>query len=63
VPTCTHTPLEAVGTVAETCGVSTLVLNHLVPGVMPASHLQQARHGFSGRLIVGRDLMQIDVGT
>jgi len=58
-----HTPLEAVGTVAETCGVKTLVLNHLVPGVMPVSHLQQARNGFSGRLIVGRDLMQVDVAT
>ena len=58
-----HTPLEAVGTVAETCGVKTLVLNHLVPGVMPVSHLQQACNGFSGRLIVGRDLMQVDVAT
>jgi ribonuclease BN (tRNA processing enzyme) len=57
-----HTPIEDVGTVAETCGVKTLVLNHLVPGVMPVSRLQQARSGFSGKLIVGRDLMQIQVG-
>lgn len=57
-----HTPIEEVGTVAEMCGVKTLALNHLVPGVMPMSHLQQARRGFSGKLIVSRDLMQIDVG-
>ena len=57
-----HTPIEAVGAVAESCGVKTLVLNHLVPGVMPVSHLQQARSGFSGKLIVGRDLMQVHVG-
>jgi len=57
-----HTPIEAVGAVAESCGVKTLVLNHLVPGVMPVSHLQQARNGFSGKLIVGRDLMQVHVG-
>jgi ribonuclease BN (tRNA processing enzyme) len=54
-----HTPVEKVGVVAESCGVKTLVLNHIVPGVMPMLHLQRAHNGFSGKLIVGRDLMQI----
>lgn len=57
-----HTPIEQVGTVAESCGVRTLVLNHLVPGVIPMSRLREARSGFSGKLIVGSDLMQIGVG-
>lgn len=30
----------------------------LVPAVMPVSRLQKARNGFSGRLIVGSDLIQ-----
>ncbi len=56
-----HTPVEEVGKVAKSCGVKTLVLNHLVPGVMPMSHLQRARKGFSGKLIMGKDLMKITV--
>jgi ribonuclease BN (tRNA processing enzyme) len=56
-----HTPVEEVGKVAESCGVKTLVLNHIVPGVMPASRLQQASNGFSGNLIIGEDLMQINL--
>ncbi len=57
-----HTPVEKVGAGgAESCGVKTLVLNHLMPGVMQMSHLQRARNGFSGKLIVGMDLIQIRV--
>lgn len=56
-----HTPIEDVGTVAESCGVRTLVLNHIVPGMIPTSHLLQAQQGFSGRLVIGEDLMQIGV--
>jgi hypothetical protein len=28
----------------------------------PKSHLLQAQQGFSGRLVIGEDLMQIGVG-
>lgn len=54
-----HTPIEDVGAVAESCGVKRLVLNHLVPGVIPAANLRKARRGFSGTVIVGRDLLPI----
>jgi len=57
-----HTMIDAVGSVATDCRVKTLVLNHLVPGNTPISHLQQARGNFSGTLIIGEDLMQIGTG-
>ena len=56
-----HTPIEDVGAVAESCGVKRLVLNHLVPGVIPVANLRKARLGFSGKVIVGRDLLRIRV--
>jgi hypothetical protein len=33
-----------------------------VPGNTPIAHLQKAQKNFSGRLIIGEDLMQIGVG-
>lgn len=57
-----HTPIEEVGKVARSCGAKTLILNHLVPAVIPASRLQQARKGFSGKFFIGKDMMQINVG-
>ena len=57
-----HTPIEEVGAVAERAGVETLVLNHLVPADNPPERWLEARDGFSGRLVVGEDLMQIGVG-
>lgn len=57
-----HTTIDEVGTVAANCNVKTLVLNHIVPGNTPISHLLQAKQNFPGKLIIGEDLMQISVG-
>jgi ribonuclease BN (tRNA processing enzyme) len=54
-----HTTIEQVGGVAERAGVATLVLNHLVPADNPPARWLEAGDGFSGRLVVGEDLMQI----
>jgi ribonuclease BN (tRNA processing enzyme) len=56
-----HTPIRDAGTVATACHVRTLVLNHLVPGNTPRGRLLQAQQTFSGRVIVGEDLMEIGV--
>lgn len=58
-----HTTIDAVGSVATDCRVKTLVLNHIVPGNAPVSHLLQAQGNFSGTLIIGEDLMQIGIGS
>ncbi len=58
-----HTAIDAVGSVATNCRVGTLVLNHIVPGNTPTAHLLQAKQNFSGKLIIGEDLMQLGVGT
>jgi ribonuclease BN (tRNA processing enzyme) len=58
-----HTAIDAVGSVATDCRVGTLVLNHIVPGNTPTAHLLQAKQNFSGKLIIGEDLMQIGIGT
>jgi ribonuclease BN (tRNA processing enzyme) len=57
-----HTKIGEVGSVAEDCGVRTLVLNHIVPGNVPVGHLVKAKQNFSGELIIGEDLMQIGIG-
>jgi ribonuclease BN (tRNA processing enzyme) len=57
-----HTTIEEVGGVAERAGVGMLVLNHFVPADNPHRRWLEAREGFSGRLVVGEDLMQIGVG-
>jgi ribonuclease BN (tRNA processing enzyme) len=54
-----HTPVEEVGRVAEAAGVSTLVLNHIVPGNARAEELMPAQRGFSGQLVIGEDLLQL----
>ncbi len=56
-----HTAIDAVGQVATECNVSTLVLNHLVPGNTPRAHLLQAGQNFTGRLIIGEDMLQIGI--
>jgi ribonuclease BN (tRNA processing enzyme) len=56
-----HTPIEDVGAHAQQAGVRTLVLNHIVPGNTPVRRLREAGRGFSGQLIVGEDLMTIDI--
>jgi ribonuclease BN (tRNA processing enzyme) len=58
-----HTVPEDVGRIAARAGVKTLVLSHFVPGDDPSITDEQwsegARKYFKGRIIVGRDLMEI----
>jgi ribonuclease BN (tRNA processing enzyme) len=57
-----HTQVEEVGAIAEAAGVKKLVLSHIVPGNATREQLLPAGKGFSGELVIGRDLMQIGVG-
>lgn len=57
-----HTTIESVGPVAERAGAKTLVLNHMVPVDNPESRWLGAQEGYGGRLVVGRDLMELGVG-
>jgi ribonuclease BN (tRNA processing enzyme) len=58
-----HSSAEDVGRIATEAGVKTLVLSHFVPGGLPAipdeAWAAAVRPHFAGRLIVGRDLMEI----
>ncbi len=56
-----HTANDLVGSVAEECNVTTLILNHLVPADIPDDHFEEVRSDFSGDLIIGEDLMQIGI--
>ncbi len=59
-----HTVPEDVGKVAAQAGVKTLVLSHFVPGDDPGITDDQWAEGvrkhFDGRIIVGKDLMEIE---
>jgi ribonuclease BN (tRNA processing enzyme) len=58
-----HTAVEDCGRVAHAAGVKTLVLSHLVPGGDPTitdeMWISAARQHFQGRVMVGKDLMEI----
>lgn len=58
-----HTLPEDVGKIAAKAGVKTLVLSHFVPGDDPSITDEQWAEGvhkhFQGRVIVGKDLMEI----
>jgi ribonuclease BN (tRNA processing enzyme) len=57
-----HTTTEQLGRVAAEAGVGTVVLTHLVPAfpdLIDAMWEAGVRHHFKGRVIVGRDLMEI----
>jgi len=58
-----HTSTEDVGRTAAQAGVKTLVLTHFVPGDDPSITDEQWSEGvrkyFNGRIIVGKDLMEI----
>jgi len=58
-----HTSTEEVGRVAAEAGVKTLVLSHLIPGDEPEvpeeKWLEGVQKHFKGRVIVGRDLLEI----
>jgi ribonuclease BN (tRNA processing enzyme) len=58
-----HTSAEDAGRVAKAAGVKTLVLSHLVPADDPSitdqMWIEAAQRAFTGRIIVGKDLMEI----
>ncbi len=58
-----HTTHDDVGKVAKAAGVKTLVLSHIVPcddlSVTDEMWIEGARAHFDGKVIVGRDLMEI----
>jgi ribonuclease BN (tRNA processing enzyme) len=58
-----HTTAEDCGRIAAEAGVKTLVLSHLAPSdpslVTEAMWADAARRHFSGRVVVGRDLMEL----
>jgi ribonuclease BN (tRNA processing enzyme) len=58
-----HTAVEDCGRVAQAAGVKTLVLSHLAPGgdatITDELWMNAARQHFQGRIIVGKDLMEI----
>lgn len=57
-----HSPVEAVGRIAQEAGVKTLVLSHLTPAIESigdaAWRAPAAKH-FKGEIVVGHDLMVI----
>ena len=58
-----HTTAEDAGRVAKAAGVKTLVLSHLVPPDDPTitdqMWIDAARTHFAGRIVVGKDLLEI----
>jgi ribonuclease BN (tRNA processing enzyme) len=58
-----HTPVEEVSRIAAAAGVKTLVLSHFVPAEIPPVSDEQwlagARTHFSGKILVGRDLLEL----
>lgn len=58
-----HTSAEDAGRVADAARVKTLVLSHLVPAedatITDAMWIAEARKHFGGRVVVGRDLMEL----
>ncbi len=57
-----HTEIGDVGATAQAAGAKTLVLSHLVPGTSPDSRWVLAQRGFTGRLVIGEDLLEVGVG-
>ncbi len=60
-----HTPDDKVGGIAQQAGVRSLVLSHLVPSnpkwMSDEQYKKNAQQGFDGTVVVGRDLMKLDV--
>ena len=59
-----HTSPENVGRIADAAQVKVLVMSHLVPGepvVTDADWMNEARRTFKGRIIVARDLMELNL--
>jgi ribonuclease Z len=53
-----HSTPEQAGTAAQRAGVKLLVLSHLIPGSNEEIYLERAGKTFSGKIVVGRDLMR-----
>ena len=56
-----HTSTDQVGAVAQAAGVGTLVLTHLVPASVPTARWEGAVTGFDGRVVVGEDLLELEL--
>ncbi|MBR0932332.1 MBL fold metallo-hydrolase [Bradyrhizobium jicamae] len=60
-----HTSTEDVGRIAAAAGVKTLVLSHFVPGDDPAvtddDWTRDVKTHFSGRIVVAKDLMELQL--
>jgi ribonuclease BN (tRNA processing enzyme) len=60
-----HTLAEDVGRIASMAEVKTLVLNHFVPAddktVTPQMWRQAVATNFSGKIIVGSDLLRLEL--
>jgi ribonuclease BN (tRNA processing enzyme) len=58
-----HTTTEDVGRIAAAANVKVLVLSHFVPGDFPDitddDWARDVKTNYSGRIIVGKDLMEI----
>jgi ribonuclease BN (tRNA processing enzyme) len=57
-----HTTIEDIGSVAQRTGAKNTVLSHMVPLNNPESRWLEGQKGYDGKLIVGKDLMQLGVG-
>jgi ribonuclease BN (tRNA processing enzyme) len=58
-----HTHVDEVGAVAQSAEVATLVLSHLVPASAPDRVWIEGVRGFDGRVVLGRDLMELPFGN
>jgi ribonuclease Z len=57
-----HTSAKEAGEIAEKAKVKMLVMTHLIPAdATEQDFLKEARKGFSGKIMVGRDLMHIEL--
>jgi ribonuclease Z len=54
-----HTGPDEVGEVAACAGARTLVLTHLMPGSDPADLIARAARAYSGRIVVGEDVLEV----
>jgi len=61
----THTSTENAGRMAQEAEVKLLVLNHIIPGALEELpdelYLEGVRKHFQGEVVVGRDLMKIEM--
>jgi ribonuclease Z len=53
-----HSTPEQAGMAAQRAGVKLLVLSHLVPGSDEKTYAERAAKTFSGKIVVGKDLMR-----